>query len=136
MTLDELYELCAKISDRHVEEFDDGDARTSQYRQALNVAEEAGEFVGAFRRWMGLARRSGTHVEMSEELADVVISSMFMARVADIDLPRAMRDKLIEIQRRGYREAEDTTINSGEASAAERAAFAQRLAARDRELLP
>src|SRR5688500_5156091 len=51
------------------------DQESAQNRQVLNLAEEVGEFVGAYRRWAGKARRSGTAEEMYAELADVVITA-------------------------------------------------------------
>ncbi len=47
--------------------------------QILNLAEEAGEFVGAYRRWTGRARRTGTEQEAQAELADVVITAYVTA---------------------------------------------------------
>jgi hypothetical protein len=44
-------------------------------RQTLGLAEEAGEFVGAYRRWTNRARRRGTEQEAQAEFADVVITS-------------------------------------------------------------
>ena len=48
-------------------------------RQALALAEEAGEMVGAYRRWTGRARRTGTEEEFRSELADVVITAYVTA---------------------------------------------------------
>ena len=41
----------------------------------LCVVEEAGEFAGTVRRYMGLARRDGNKQDMQDELADVIISA-------------------------------------------------------------
>lgn len=48
-------------------------------RQLLALAEEAGEFVGAYRRCAGMARRCGTAHEVRAELADVVITAYVTA---------------------------------------------------------
>ena len=48
-------------------------------RQVLGLAEEVGEFVGAYRRWSGQARRTGSAEDMWEELADVVITAFVTA---------------------------------------------------------
>lgn len=71
---------------------------------AVCVAEEGGEFAGAVRRWMGLARRTGTKDEVAAELADVVISSFIAADVYDIDLEVALADKIEVIFSRGFKE--------------------------------
>lgn len=62
--------------------------------QSLALAEEVGEFIGAYRRWSGNARRSGTYDKMAEELADVVISSYVMARVLGMDLDEEIESKI------------------------------------------
>lgn len=57
------------------------------------VAEEAGEFAAAWRRWSGRARRSGTFEEMGHELADTVIASFTAAQCLGIDLPKMIMEK-------------------------------------------
>lgn len=47
-------------------------------QQAMCVAEEAGEFVGAYRRWRGFARRAGSPEDVENELADVIVSTCCM----------------------------------------------------------
>lgn len=72
--------------------------------QVLCLAEEAGELVGAYRRWAGMARRSGTFEEMASEAADVLIVLALFAEMTNMDLERAVRDKLEEIYSRGWKE--------------------------------
>jgi NTP pyrophosphatase (non-canonical NTP hydrolase) len=55
-------------------------------RQVLALAEEAGEFVAAYRRWAGMARRSGDRGEVEAELADVVIAAYVTAHVLGLDV--------------------------------------------------
>lgn len=50
-------------------------------QQAMCVVEEAGEFVGAYRRWRGFARRPGDAQEVEDELADVIVSTACMIRL-------------------------------------------------------
>jgi NTP pyrophosphatase (non-canonical NTP hydrolase) len=80
------------------------DTRDAWIRQTLNVAEEAGEFVGSVRRFMGLARRSGAREEMEAEFADVIISSFAAAYVLGIDADEAIQKKLKIIFSRGWRQ--------------------------------
>jgi NTP pyrophosphatase (non-canonical NTP hydrolase) len=75
--------------------------------QALMVAEEAGELVGAYRRWAGKARRTGTMRELEDEVADVLITTAVFARRTGIDLIAAVARKVSVIYTRGWRE-EDT----------------------------
>jgi NTP pyrophosphatase (non-canonical NTP hydrolase) len=71
---------------------------------ALQVAEEAGEAVGAYRRYSGTARRSGTLGELAKELADVLISTACFARRAGLSTEDIVGEKLTEIYARGWKE--------------------------------
>ena len=68
-------------------------AEGERERNVLALAEEAGEYVGAYRRWAGMARRPGPWADVESELADVVITAYVNARVLGIDLDRAWRAK-------------------------------------------
>ena len=72
--------------------------------QALCVAEEAGELVGAYRRWAGKARRTGTRRELEDEIADVLITTAVFAERAGIDLNTAVARKLAVIYARGWQQ--------------------------------
>jgi NTP pyrophosphatase (non-canonical NTP hydrolase) len=80
------------------------DADQAVNRQVLGLAEEAGEFVGAYRRWSGQARRSGTAEEMYEELADVIITAFVTACELGVDIDAVIASKLRKIHTRGWRE--------------------------------
>lgn len=73
-------------------------------RQVLALAEEVGEFVGAWRRYSGQARRSDTIEHVLEELADVVITAYVTAREKGWDLDAAIEAKLQTILTRGWRD--------------------------------
>jgi len=96
-----LTDLAAEISRRLAGHFDEDTGYTGQ---ALALAEKAGEFVGAFRRWAGLARRTGTRAEMVTELADVVITAYVTADMLGIDLGAAITAKAAIIMTRGWRD--------------------------------
>lgn len=76
---------------------------TSQ-AQLMALAEETGEFVGAMRRWWGLARRRGTEEDAQSELADVIISAYAMADVMGWDVDTIVAKKLEKILTRGWKE--------------------------------
>jgi NTP pyrophosphatase (non-canonical NTP hydrolase) len=78
-------------------------------RQVLTLAEEVGEFVGAYRRWSGQARRSGTAEPMHDELADVVITAFVTAHELGIDLNAVITAKLHTIHTRGWRDTSPAT---------------------------
>ncbi len=81
--------------------FADSDPRI---RQTLALAEEAGEFVQAARRYLGLARRTGDLDQVAAELADVVITAFVTARAFGIDLPTEITTKAGVIVTRGWRD--------------------------------
>jgi NTP pyrophosphatase (non-canonical NTP hydrolase) len=73
-------------------------------RQVLALAEETGEFIGAYRRWSGQARRTGSFDDVRAELADVVISAWVVAADLDIDMDAAIAEELAVVFERGWRE--------------------------------
>ncbi len=73
-------------------------------RQVIGLAEEAGEFAGAYRRAAGMARRPGDWDDVYSELADVVITAYVTAEVMGIDLDAQISRKLEVIYTRGWRE--------------------------------
>ena len=68
--------VAARLADRLREHFDPA---TLPVQQVLALAEEAGEFTAAYRRWAGLARRTGPWHDVEAELADVVITAYVTA---------------------------------------------------------
>ena len=70
--------------------------------QAMVVVEEAGEFIGEYRRNRGFARRAGNREDMLAELADVVISGMLMFYTLREDPEVHIKRKLKKIVTRGY----------------------------------
>lgn len=75
--------------------------------QALCVAEEAGELVGAYRRYVGNARRAGTLRELQDEVADVLVVTAVFAERAGIDINADVARKLAVIYSRGRRKVRD-----------------------------
>ncbi|MEU7870905.1 MazG nucleotide pyrophosphohydrolase domain-containing protein [Dactylosporangium sp. NPDC049140] len=100
-TLAEMPAVAADIADRIT---DAGFTETPHLRQALALAEEAGEFVGAVRRHYGMARRTGPREDIEAELADVAITAFVTAHTMGIDLERAIAEKVNVIYTRGWRD--------------------------------
>jgi NTP pyrophosphatase (non-canonical NTP hydrolase) len=65
---------------------------------------EAGKAMKAGRRFLGIARRTGTKEELAVALARVSISVQFVAQFQGINLEQAIADKLNVIFSRGWRE--------------------------------
>ena len=72
--------------------------------QALCLAEEAGEAVGAVRRHLGLARRGGPLEAVGMELADVVITAYALAETLGLDMAEFIDKKIDIVYARGFRE--------------------------------
>ena len=90
----DLRDLAVEIVERIREHFPDTDL-TQQ--QVLCLAEEAGEFVGAYRRWAGMARRTGPWEDVKAELADVTITAYTIAELLGFaDVLESIRDSLGE----------------------------------------
>ncbi|MGK5554863.1 MazG nucleotide pyrophosphohydrolase domain-containing protein [Actinomadura kijaniata] len=97
----DLSALGAAIAERLRAHFPAGNERD---RQVMALAEEVGEFVGAYRRWSGNARRTGPFDDVRDELADVVITAYVTAAVLDVDLDGAVEAKAAKIFTRGWRD--------------------------------
>lgn len=70
--------------------------------QAMCVVEEAGEFIGEYRRLRGFARRPGNREDLLSELADVIIAAGLMFSYLDADMHEEIQAKLRKIVTRGY----------------------------------
>jgi NTP pyrophosphatase (non-canonical NTP hydrolase) len=73
-------------------------------QQVIALSEEVGEFAGAARRYLGMARRPGSFGDMAEELADVIITGFVTAHVFDINLEKEIAAKLAIIFERGWKD--------------------------------
>lgn len=76
--------------------------------QAMKVAEEAGEFIGAYNRYKGFCRRKAELKEVQKELADVIIASFIMFAVLDADAQMYVKAKLFDVITRGYVNKDDS----------------------------
>ncbi len=106
-TLEGLMKVAAEVESNLISA---GYDREPAIRQGLALAEEAGEFVGALRRYKGLARRSGTFQDMAAELADVVITAFVAAVTLDINLPAEINQKMEIIFTRPWREPQAVSV--------------------------
>jgi NTP pyrophosphatase (non-canonical NTP hydrolase) len=77
-----LQDLAAEFTKKIRTNFPDTDLAL---QQVLCLAEEAGEFVGAYRRWAGMARRQGPWADVRAELADVAITAYVTANILEVE---------------------------------------------------
>lgn len=76
----------------------------TEQAQIMALAEETGEFVGAMRRWRGMARRRGSEQEAQAELADVILSAYAMADIMGWNVDQLLEAKIDKIMTRGWKE--------------------------------
>lgn len=94
----------AKEIVKNIDEHFPSDPLVRDMRQALCLAEEAGEAAGAVRRYLGQARRTGTFEDAMAELADVIITTYVMAHQLGGDLDEAIDQKAAKIFTRGWKD--------------------------------
>ncbi|MGH3985934.1 MAG: MazG nucleotide pyrophosphohydrolase domain-containing protein [Pseudonocardiaceae bacterium] len=73
-------------------------------RNGLALAEEAGEVVAALRRYLGLARRTGTLKDVADELADLYLTVFITAHYLGVDVDDAVEDKAVVLFARGFKD--------------------------------
>lgn len=99
--MSKVSELARTIFTETSKFFPDKDQRIMQ---TLCVGEEAGEFVGAVRKYLGMARRSGDFDSVRYELADVIISAYVAAEALQFDVDAAIEEKSVVILTRGWKQ--------------------------------
>lgn len=70
----------------------------------MDLGVRAGRLVGAYRRWAGMARRTGPWEDVVAALAGVVAAARATADALGIDLDAAWRLKAEKILTRGWRD--------------------------------
>jgi NTP pyrophosphatase (non-canonical NTP hydrolase) len=76
-----------------------------RYTMFAKLVEEVGEFSEALLTSDSYQRKSKlknneTHID--EELADIILISFLLSQELDIDLPKALKDKIERIKKRKY----------------------------------
>lgn len=103
MSMSSLFNVISEVASE-IKLSSNQDATAEQWldNQAMCVAEEAGEFLGEWRRLKGFARRAGNREDMLSELSDVVISALVMFWNLGEHAEDHVRAKLLKIVTRGY----------------------------------
>lgn len=99
--MSDLSDLAAQILKACEDNFPGVDQRL---QQTLCLSEEAGEAVGAIRRYLGMARRTGSFDDVRAEVADTVITAYVVAAALEFDLDQAINDKAAIVLSRGWRQ--------------------------------
>lgn len=98
MSLAELAERITSVLREHFP------ADREAERQVLALGEEVGEFLGAYSRWAGMARRTGPWSDVCAERADVAITAYVVAAHLGIDLDAAIEAKTAVIFSRPWKD--------------------------------
>jgi len=96
--------IVAELAKVIMEKCREHNAGGTEQAQCMAISEEAGEFIGAMRRWRGMARRTGTEDEAKKELADLVITAYGMADVMGWNLDALIEAKAEIILTRGWKQ--------------------------------
>lgn len=103
MEMGELSKFIEEISDKLSDHYNQTEME-QKYRAALKVAEESGELVGEALKHLGLQRKekldSMKEDGLGKEMADVIITTMIMAKRFDVDIQKAMEKKMQIIKER------------------------------------
>lgn len=98
-------DMIARIIEKIDQAFPGRTAVEARCERVIKLGEEAGEAQGAALRLMNMTRRTGDTAELAEELADVVITALAVARMFGIDMEDAIDRKVEKMFARGFRDA-------------------------------
>ncbi|MFC1638897.1 hypothetical protein ACFL26_01345 [Patescibacteria group bacterium] len=79
------------------------DQRTRLLARTVKLAEESGELAEAALAWCSFQRSEkleGKAMKLPDEIADVIIVALLIAKTADVDVDAALRDKIAVIRER------------------------------------
>lgn len=80
------------------------DSTSEANRQIMALAAEAGEVIGAYLRYTGQARRSGSKEELEDELTDLILTAFATAYINGLNPDDFLERKLRVIFERGWKE--------------------------------
>jgi NTP pyrophosphatase (non-canonical NTP hydrolase) len=105
MEMNEILDFVESEADRFAKHFGKSDLEM-KYRSALKLAEEAGECVGEALKHLGMQRKEKLDAmdeeELGKEMADVIFVTMIMAKRFNVDIRKAMKEKMEIVKGRNY----------------------------------
>jgi NTP pyrophosphatase (non-canonical NTP hydrolase) len=104
MELDELIEFAKKEHERLVTHFNTKDNPRTRYTMFAKLVEEVGELSEALLKSDSLQRpdKLKDKADLEQELADVILVSLILAKQLDVDIKKALEDKIKKIKERKY----------------------------------
>lgn len=105
MTFRELQKFI-KIEDERIRKYFDGleDAEKRTLARTVKLTEEVGELAAevlAHHNWQRQEKMNKhSHEDLNHEFADVIITTFLLADVMEVNLEKAIRDKIKKIEKR------------------------------------
>lgn len=107
MTLEELIKFIDKEDERINNHYDNSPEREMILARTVKLMEESGELANEILRTLSMQRNSklkdqGSQ-ELAEEFADVLITTLLLAKSSGIDIRKSLKEKIKKINKRNYK---------------------------------
>jgi NTP pyrophosphatase (non-canonical NTP hydrolase) len=106
MELKELLNFISEEDQRLRAHFNDEDEKFRTLSRMCKVTEEVGELANEVLKNMGQARSSklegASKEDLQDEFADVIISTLMLANISEVDIEAALMKKFEKIRNRKY----------------------------------
>ncbi len=108
MTLDELMEFIDKEDNRIREHYGNPPKKERILARTVKLMEESGELANEILKTLSMQRNSKLNnsgsKELSEEFADVIITTLLLAKSSGVDIRKSLDSKIEKINKRNYKE--------------------------------
>jgi NTP pyrophosphatase (non-canonical NTP hydrolase) len=78
----------------------------AKMRAALKIPEEVGELMDEILKNLKLQRKEkmvgADKKELEKEIADVILTTMILAKIFDVDIEKALEEKIAIVRERNY----------------------------------
>ncbi len=106
MNFEDLYSFVEKENKRLKSAYGPLDERTHTFGRAIKLTEEVGELNEALLSSFGLQRDEKlsrfSEEELEHEFADVMLCVLLLAESMDVDIAKALEEKIKKINKRKY----------------------------------
>lgn len=108
MEIQELQTYCDEFIKKLEKHYGlESDKEKDRWAYALKLGEEVGELFDVILKLKGYQRDiklNGNNTELEDELADVLLTTIILARSFKIDVDKILQSKMDKINSRGYKE--------------------------------
>lgn len=107
MTLEELLKFIDLEDSRIRKHYGNPPKKERVLARAVKLMEESGELANEILKSLAMQRDSKltqkSSSELSEEFADVIITTLLLAKSSDVDVNKALLSKVEKIKKRNYK---------------------------------